>query len=51
MRRVRDRTPYSAGERMNLSNSLSAWMVEGSPGALVHNYNGLVERFNSGPHI
>jgi hypothetical protein len=51
MRRVRDKTPYSAGERMNLSNSLSGWMVEGSPPALIHNYNQLVERFNAGPGI
>lgn len=51
MRRVRDKTPYSTGERMNLSNSLAAWMVEGSPASLIHNYNELVERFNSGPNI
>jgi hypothetical protein len=51
MRRVRDKTPYSAGEKMNLSNSLSAWMVEGSPASLTHNYNQLVQRFNSGPRI
>ncbi len=51
MRRVRDKTPYSAGEKMNLSNSLSGWMVEGSPPALIHNYNQLVERFNSGAGI
>ena len=51
MRRVRDKTPYSAGERMNLSNSLSGWMVEGSPPALIHNYNQLVEHFNAGPGI
>jgi hypothetical protein len=51
MRRVRDKTPYSAGEKMNLSNSLSGWMVEGSPPALIHNYNQLVERFNAGPGI
>ena len=51
MRRVRDKTPYSAGEKMNLGNSLSGWMVEGSPPALIHNYNELVERFNVGPGI
>jgi Protein of unknown function (DUF3829) len=51
MRRVRDKTPYSAGEKMNLSNSLSGWMVEGSPPALMHNYNELVDRFNAGPNI
>jgi hypothetical protein len=26
-------------------------MVEGSPPALIHNYNQLVERFNAGPGI
>jgi hypothetical protein len=51
MRRVRDKTPYDTGEKMNLSNSLSAWMVEGSPASLIHNYNELVDRFNSGSHI
>ncbi len=51
MRRVRDKTPYSEGEKMNLSNSLSGWMVEGSPPALMHNYNELVDRFNAGSNI
>jgi hypothetical protein len=51
MRRVRDKVPYSQGERMLLGSQGSSWMVEGSPGALTHNYNQLVERFNSSPRI
>jgi hypothetical protein len=51
MRRVRDKVPYSSGEKMLLSGLGSAWMVEGSPGALTHNYNQLVERFNLSPRI
>jgi Protein of unknown function (DUF3829) len=51
MRRVRDKTPYSAGEKMMLSGQGSSWMVEGSPGALTYNYNQLIERFNSSPRI
>jgi len=49
MRRVRDK-PLQHGEQMNLRNSLAAWMVRVS-GFLIHNYNELVERFNSGPNI
>jgi hypothetical protein len=51
MRRVRDKVPYEDGEKMMLANSLSGWMVEGSPPALIHHYNELVDRFNSGSHI
>jgi hypothetical protein len=47
MRRVRDKIPYSTGEKMMLSGQGSSWMVEGSPGALTYNYNQLIERFNS----
>ncbi|WP_394844397.1 YiiG family protein [Pendulispora brunnea] len=46
MRRVRDKTPYSTGERMRLGGS-SEWTVEGSPGKLVKSYNELVNRSNS----
>ncbi len=46
MRRVRDKTPYSTGEKMNLGGS-SEWMVNGSPGKLLHTYNDLVSRSNS----
>ncbi|WP_394824105.1 YiiG family protein [Pendulispora albinea] len=46
MRRVRDKVPYSSGEKMHLGGS-SEWMVEGSPGKLVKAYNSLVSRSNS----
>jgi hypothetical protein len=46
MRRVRDKTPYSTGEKMNLGGA-GEWMVNGSPGKLVHEYNDLVGRSNS----
>ena len=46
MRRIRDKTPYSTGEKMNLSNHMSGWMVEGSPPRLIRDYNELVGSFN-----
>lgn len=46
MRRVRDKTPYSTGEQMNLGGS-SEWMVNGSPGKLIHTYNQLITASNS----
>lgn len=48
MRRVRDKVPYSSGEKMILSSGGGAWMVEGSPGRLMHDYNQLVEAYNRG---
>lgn len=48
MRRVRDKVPYSTGDRMMI-NAGSSWMVEGSPGRLLRDYNTLVESYNSGP--
>jgi Protein of unknown function (DUF3829) len=51
MRRMRDKTPYSSGDRMMLQTSGAGWMVVGSPPRLVHDYNGLVEAFNRGPGI
>lgn len=45
IRRVRDNTPYSAGEKMNLSGS-GAWMVDGSPARLIKDYNALIESSN-----
>ena len=49
MRRLRDKTPYSSGDKMMLQNAAAGWMVEGSPLRLVHDYNALVESFNRGP--
>jgi Protein of unknown function (DUF3829) len=45
MRRIRDKTPYSTGEKMNLTNG-GGWMVEGSPPRLFKDYNDLVNVFN-----
>lgn len=48
MRRVRDKVPYSSGERMMLSQQGAGWMIEGSPPRLMRDYNELVNRYNSG---
>jgi hypothetical protein len=50
MRRIRDKTPYSAGDRMML-NAGSGWMVEGSPQRLLRDYNQLVDGYNRGANI
>lgn len=47
MRRVRDKVPYSSGDRMML-NAGGGWMVEGSPARLSRDYNALVESYNRG---
>jgi hypothetical protein len=47
MRRIRDKVPYSQGDRMML-NAGSGWMVEGSPQRLMRDYNQLVESYNRG---
>ncbi|KPF95408.1 hypothetical protein IP86_19280 [Rhodopseudomonas sp. AAP120] len=49
MRRLRDNTPYSSGEKMMLSNAGSGWMVNGSPPRLLRDYNQLVDAYNRGP--
>jgi hypothetical protein len=48
MRRLRDKTPYSTGDKMMLSTGSGAWMVEGSPARLTRDYNQLVESYNRG---
>jgi uncharacterized protein DUF3829 len=50
MRRIRDKVPYSTGDRMMLSAG-SGWMVEGSPPRLLRDYNQLIESYNSGARI
>lgn len=45
LRRVRDKTPYSTGERMNVGTQ-GEWMVNGSPGKLVREYNQLISASN-----
>jgi len=47
MRRVRDKEPYSTGDRMMLESG-GGWMVEGSPARLMRDYNQLVESYNRG---
>lgn len=51
MRRVRDKVPYSAGDRMILNSGGGAWMVEGSPARLTRDYNQLIQAYNSGARI
>ena len=48
MRRVRDKVPYSSGDKMMLNSGGGAWMVEGSPARLTRDYNQLVESYNRG---
>ena len=50
MRRIRDKVPYSSGDRMML-NAGSGWMVEGSPPRLLRDYNQLIEAYNRGARI
>ncbi|MDP8099206.1 YiiG family protein [Pasteurella atlantica] len=45
MRRVRDKKPYSTGEKMQLNPS-SGWMVNGSPYKVMDTYNKLIEAVN-----
>ena len=48
MRRMRDKVPYSKGEKMIMSSGGGAWMVEGSPARLSRDYNQLVDSYNRG---
>ncbi len=51
MRRIRDKVPYSSGDRMMLNNQGAGWMVEGSPPRLLRDYNQLVDAYNRGARI
>jgi hypothetical protein len=51
MRRIRDKVPYSSGDRMMLNTGAGAWMVEGSPARLLRDYNQLIESYNRGAGI
>jgi hypothetical protein len=51
MRRIRDKTPYSSGDKMMLGNAGSGWMVEGSPPRLLRDYNQLIDSYNRGTNI
>ena len=46
MRRARDKTPYTDFEQSQIGTA-SEWMVEGSPGKMIQEYNNLVSRSNS----
>lgn len=48
MRRIRDKVPYSTGDKMMLSGQGSGWMVSGSPPRLTRDYNELVGAYNTG---
>jgi hypothetical protein len=50
MRRIRDKVPYSTGDKMML-NAGSGWMVEGSPARLLRDYNQLIDSYNRGINI
>ena len=50
MRRIRDKVPYSRGDKMMLSGG-GGWMVEGSPPRLLRDYNQLIEAYNRGARI
>jgi hypothetical protein len=50
MRRIRDKVPYSSGDKMMLSGG-GGWMVEGSPPRLLRDYNQLIESYNRGARI
>jgi Protein of unknown function (DUF3829) len=50
MRRLRDHAPYSSGEKMMLQNAGGAWMVQGSPPRLLHDYNSW-SKVNRGTNI
>jgi hypothetical protein len=50
MRRIRDKVPYSQGDRMMLSGG-GGWMIEGSPPRLLRDYNQLVDAYNRGARI
>ncbi len=51
MRRIRDKVPYSSGEKMILGSAGGSWMVEGSPARLTRDYNELVESYNRGTKL
>ncbi len=50
MRRVRDKVPYSSGDKMMLQSG-GGWMVEGSPDRLLRDYNELVDSYNRGANF
>lgn len=51
MRRMRDKVPYSQGDKMLMQSGGGAWMVEGSPARLMRDYNQLIESHNRGANF
>lgn len=51
MRRIRDKVPYSSGDRMMLGSGGGGWMVEGSPPRLLRDYNEMIDAYNRGANI
>lgn len=47
MRRLRDKVPYSQGDKMMIDAG-SGWMIEGSPPRMLRDYNQLIESHNRG---
>jgi hypothetical protein len=47
MRRIRDKVPYSKGDRMMI-NAGGGEMIEGTPQRLMRDYNSLIEAYNRG---
>lgn len=47
MRRVRDKVPYSQGDRMMI-NAGGGEMIEGTPARVTRDYNQLIESYNRG---
>lgn len=47
MRRLRDKAPYSEGERMILNQPNAGWMVQGSQPRVMREYNQLIESYNN----
>ena len=48
MRRIRDKIPYSQGDRMILNTGSGGWMIEGSLPRLTRDYNQLIGSYNRG---
>jgi Protein of unknown function (DUF3829) len=48
MRRIRDKVPYSQGDRMILNTGSGGWMIEGSLPRLTRDYNQLIGSYNRG---
>jgi hypothetical protein len=50
MRRIRDKVPYSSGDRMMMGGG-GGWMVEGSPARLLRDYNQMIDSYNRGANF